>query len=195
METSKLIALAFGAIFVNNIVFSRFLGLCPFFGVSKKLSSAVGLGTAATFVMVLSVLVIYPLNRYALEPYHLDGFLQLPVFLFVIVALVQLVELLLRRFAPALYQSLGIYLPMITANCAVLGTVLIATGAKYDLLESAVFALAAGAGFTLALIMMASVRERLERAKVPASFQDLPVAFITAGLMALAMTGFIGIFK
>lgn len=194
MDINKLAVILFGAIFINNFIFSRFLGLCPFFGTTKKLDSAIGMGSAVTFVMVISTLLIYPLNYYVLVPWHLDKFLQIIVFIFVIAAFVQLMEYVLKRFV-SLYQSLGIYLPMITTNCAILGTAFIVIGEKYNLVESVVFSFAAGAGFTLALIMMASVRERLSRAKVPAAFRDLPIAFITAALMSLAMYGFLGIVK
>lgn len=195
MDISKLAVIFFGAIFINNFIFSRFLGFCPFFGTTKKLDSAIGMGSAVTFVMVVSTLVIYPLNYFVLVPYHLDKFLQIIVFIFVIAAFVQLMEFVLKKFVPALYQSLGIYLPLITTNCAILGAAFIVINERYNLVESVVFSFAAGAGFTLALIMMASVRERLSRAKVPAAFKDLPVAFITAALMSLAMYGFLGIVK
>lgn len=195
MEISKLLTILFSAIFINNFIFARFLGFCPFFGVTKKLSSAVGMGFAVIFVMVLSTLVIYPVNYYILVPYHLDKFLQIIVFIFIIAAFVQLMEFVMKRFVPSLYQALGIYLPLITTNCAILGAAFIVINEKYDLIESLVFSFAAGAGFTLALIMMASVRERLARAKVPLPFKDLPIAFITAALMALAMYGFLGIVK
>jgi Na+-translocating ferredoxin:NAD+ oxidoreductase subunit A len=195
MDLNKILVILFGAVFVNNFIFSRFLGLCPFFGVSKKLGPAVGMGSAVTFVMVVSTLVIYPLQYFVLVPLHLDKFLQIIVFIFVIAAFVQLTELALKKLSPSLYQALGIYLPLITTNCAILGTAFIVVNERYNLLESAVFSLSAGAGFTLALVMMASVRERLDRAKVPVSFKDLPVSFITAALMALAMSGFIGIVK
>lgn len=195
MEINKLAAILFSAVFVNNLVFSRFLGLCPFFGVSKKLGPAVGVGGAVTFVMVMSTLAVYPLQYFVLLPWHLDRFLQITVFIFVIAALVQILEVSLKKFTPALHQALGVYLPMVTTNCAVLGTAFIAVSEKYNLAECAVFSFAAGSGFTLALVMMASVRERLDRAKVPSPFRDLPISFITAALMALAMNGFIGIVK
>ncbi|MGC8770628.1 MAG: electron transport complex protein RnfA [Brevinematia bacterium] len=192
---NKILTLIFGAIFINNFIFSRFLGLCPFFGVSKKIDSAIGMGFAATFVLVMSTAVIFPVNYYILVPLHLDKFLQIIVFIFVIAAFVQLVELALKKLIPSLYHMLGIYLPLITTNCAILGTAFIVVGEKYTFIESIIFALSAGLGFTLALIMMAGVRERLVRAKVPKAFKDLPIAFISAALMSLAMFGFIGIVK
>lgn len=195
MDINKILTLIFGAIFINNFIFSRFLGLCPFFGVSKKIDSAIGMGFAATFVLVMSTAVIFPVNYYILVPLHLDKFLQIIVFIFVIAAFVQLVELALKKLIPSLYHMLGIYLPLITTNCAILGTAFIVVGEKYNFLESIIFALSAGLGFTLALIMMAGVRERLVRAKVPKAFKDLPIAFISAALMSLAMFGFIGIVK
>ncbi len=195
MDINKMLTLIFGAIFINNFIFSRFLGLCPFFGVSKKIDSAIGMGFAATFVLVMSTAVIYPVNYYILVPLNLDKFLQIIVFIFVIAAFVQLVELALKKLIPVLYHMLGIYLPLITTNCAILGTAFIVVVEKYNFFESIIFALSAGLGFTLALIMMAGVRERLLRAKVPKAFKDLPVAFISAALMSLAMFGFIGIVK
>ncbi|MEJ5284335.1 MAG: RnfABCDGE type electron transport complex subunit A [Brevinematales bacterium] len=195
MDINKILTLIFGAIFINNFIFSRFLGLCPFFGVSKKIDSAIGMGFAATFVLVMSTAVIFPVNYYILVPLHLDKFLQIIVFIFVIAAFVQLVELALKKLIPSLYHMLGIYLPLITTNCAILGTAFIVVGEKYTFIESIIFALSAGLGFTLALIMMAGVRERLVRAKVPKAFKDLPIAFISAALMSLAMFGFIGIVK
>ncbi|MGC8765007.1 MAG: electron transport complex protein RnfA [Brevinematia bacterium] len=195
MELNKIFTLIISAIFINNFIFSRFLGLCPFFGVSKRIDSAIGMGFAATFVLVMSTMVIYPVNYLLLVPFHLDKFLQIIVFIFVIAAFVQLVELGLKKLLPALYHMLGIYLPLITTNCAILGTAFIVVLEKYNFLEAVVFALSAGLGFTLSLIMMAGVRERLLRSKVPKAFKDLPIAFISAALMSLAMFGFVGIVK
>lgn len=195
MELNKIFTLIVGAIFINNFIFSRFLGLCPFFGVSKKLDSAFGMGFAVTFVLVMSAMVIYPVNYYLLVPYKLDKFLQIIVFILVIASFVQLVELALKKLIPSLYHMLGIYLPLITTNCSILGTAFIVVLEKYNFIESLVFSFSAGLGFTLALIMMASVREKLLRAKVPKAFKDLPIAFISAALMSLAMFGFIGMVK
>ncbi len=195
MDWNKILVIMVGAIFINNFIFSRFLGFCPFFGVSKKLDSAVGMGFAVVFVMVMSILAIYPVNYYILVPLGLDKFLQIIVFIFVIAAFVQLVEFVLKKLTPGLYHALGIYLPLITTNCAILGAAFIAIGEKFTFLESVLFAFAAGLGFTLALVMMAGVRERLARAKVPKPFKDLPIAFISAALMALAMYGFLGMVK
>lgn len=195
MELNKLLVIFVSAILINNFIFSRFLGLCPFFGVTKKQSSAIGMGLAVIFVMVMSTLIIYPVQYFILVPYQLDKFLQIVVFIFIIASFVQLVEIALRKFASALYQALGIYLPLITTNCAILGTAFIVIGEKYNLIESIVFAFAAGLGFMLALIMMASVRQKLDRARIPKPFKDLPIAFISAALMALAMYGFAGLVK
>lgn len=183
------------AIFVNNFIFSRFLGLCPFFGVSKKMDSAIGMGFAVTFVLAMAIALIYPLNYYVLVPTGLDKFLQIIIFILVIAAFVQLVEIVLKKLSPGLYHALGIYLPLITTNCAILGSVFIVIPAQFSFAESIIFAVSAGLGFTFALVLMAGVRERLELAKVPKAFQDLPIAFITAALMSLAMFGFIGIVK
>ncbi len=195
MDINHIFVIVVSAIFVNNFILSRFLGLCPFFGVSKKMDSAIGMGFAVTFVLTMAIMVIYPINKYILEQYHLDKFLQIIVFIFVIAAFVQLVEIVLKKLSKALYSALGIYLPLITTNCAILGSAFIAVQQKFSFLESVVFAFAAGIGFTLALIMMAGVREKLEMADIPKAFKDLPIAFITAALMSLAMFGFLGIVK
>lgn len=194
MDISKIFVIIVSAIFINNFIFSRFLGLCPFFGVSKRLDSAIGMGFAVIFVLVMSTIVIYPVNFYILVPLKLDKFLQIIVFIFVIASFVQLVETVLKKLTPSLYHALGIYLPLITTNCAILGTAFIVVD-TYNFIEGIVFAFSAGLGFTLALIMMASVREKLTFSKVPKAFKDLPIAFITASLMSLAMYGFLGIVK
>ncbi len=195
MNFNQMMVIVISAIFVNNFILSRFLGLCPFFGVSKKMDSAIGMGFAVTFVLAMAIALIYPLNYYILVPAGLDKFLQIIVFILVIAAFVQLVEIVLKKISPGLYHALGIYLPLITTNCAILGSAFIVIQAKFNFAESIVFAVSAGLGFTLALIMMSGVREKLELAKVPKAFQDLPIAFITAALMSLAMFGFIGIVK
>ena len=195
MDANKILIIMISSIFVNNFIFSRFLGCCPFFGVSKKIDSAIGMGFAVTFVLVMSSIVIYPVNYYILKPLGLDKFLQIIVFIFIIAAFVQLVEIMLKKQIPSLYSALGIYLPLITTNCAILGSAFIIINEGYSLIESIVFTFSAGLGFTLALIMMAGVRMKLEIAKVPDAFKDLPIAFITASLMSLAMYGFIGIVK
>lgn len=193
MDFGHIMVILISAIFVNNFVLSRFLGLCPYFGVSKNIDSAIGMGFAVTFVLTMAVIVIYPVNYYILVPLGLDKFLQIIVFIFVIASFVQLVEIIMKKFTKALYKALGIFLPLITTNCAILGAVFIAIQENYGFGESVVFAIAAGLGFTLALVMMAGVRERMENANVPKAFQDMPLAFITAALMSLAMFGFLGI--
>ncbi len=195
MDFQKLIVIVISAIFVNNFILSRFLGLCPFFGVSKKMDSSIGMGFAVTFVLTMATVVIYPVNYFILVPLGLDKFLQIIVFIIVIAAFVQIVEIVLKKFSPNLYNALGIYLPLITTNCAILGAAFIVISSKFTYTESLVFSFAAGLGFTMALIMMAGVREKLEIAEVPKAFQDVPVAFITAALMSLAMFGFTGIVK
>lgn len=195
MYQNKIIVIIFSAVFINNFIFSRFAGFCPFFGSSKKLESAAGIGLAVIFVMVMSSIVIYPVNYFLLVPFGLDKFLQIILMIFVITGFIKLVEFLLKKTAPGLYSSIGIYLPIITANCAILGAAFIFIGEKYSYLESIAFAFSSGLGLTLALIMVAGVMERLEGSKVPKVFKDLPIAFISAALMALAIQGFIGIVK
>ncbi len=177
-------------IFVSNVVLTRFLGLCPFFGVSKDLSSALGMGAAVCFVLSLASLVSSALYYLVLLPLHLD-FLKLLVFIFVIAALVQFVEMLIRKLSPHLYQMLGIYLPLITTNCAVLGVVLWNVDTdRYNVLESTLAGFSGGLGFTLVLILMAGIRVRLQVERVPRLLQGTPIAFISAGLMALGFYAF-----
>ena len=180
------------AALVNNFVLSRFLGLCPFIGVSKKMDSALGMGMAVIFVLTLASIMTYLINKYLLDPNELM-FLRTVSFILVIAALVQLVELFIQKISPPLYQSLGIYLPLITTNCAVLGAALINVSENFNLMESAVHGFGAGIGFTIALIIMSGIRERLELAKVPESFKGAPIAFIIAGLLSLAFLCFKGI--
>lgn len=193
MTFSSVMVIMIGAIFVNNFVLSRFLGLCPFFGVSKKMDSAIGMGFAVTFVLTMAVIVIYPINKYILVALGLDKFLQIIVFIFVIASFVQLVEIVLKKFSKGLYNALGIYLPLITTNCAILGAAFLVVQEKMTFGEGVIFSFAAGLGFTLALVMMAGVREKLDMADVPKAFVDLPLSFIMAALMSLAMFGFLGI--
>lgn len=193
-----LIGISIGAVLINNFVLSRFIGLCPFFGVSKKLSSASGMGMAVIFVMGLASSFTWLINSYILLPYHV-GYLQTIVFILVIAALVQLVEMALQKYSPSLYEALGIYLPLITTNCAVLGVAIINTGlnqftgAPFTFIESVVNGIMSGIGFMFALILMAGIREKLELADVPELLDGLPIVFITAGLMALAFLGFSGL--
>jgi electron transport complex protein RnfA len=193
-----LVGISIGAVLINNFVLSRFIGLCPFFGVSKKLSSATGMGMAVVFVMALASSFSWLINRYVLVPYHVQ-YLQTIVFILVIAGLVQLVEMALQKYSPALYEALGIYLPLITTNCAVLGVAIINTGinqftgATFTFIESFVNGVMSGVGFMFALILMAGIRERIELADIPKLLDGLPIVFITAGLMALAFLGFAGL--
>lgn len=180
------------AIFVNNIVFAQFLGICPFLGVSKKLSSAVGMGGAVTFVMALATTVTWLLQEYILVPLGLT-FMQTIVFILVIAALVQMVEIVLKKIAPALYTALGVFLPLITTNCAVLGVAILVTQKGFDLGESVVYAVATAIGFTLALTLFAGIREQLAMTEVPRPMRGVPIALICAGLLAMAFMGFAGI--
>ncbi|MBD5266907.1 MAG: electron transport complex subunit RsxA [Bacteroides sp.] len=180
------------AIFVNNIVFAQFLGICPFLGVSKKLSSATGMGAAVTFVMLLATLVTWLLQIYVLNPLGL-AYMQTIVFILVIAALVQMLEIILKKIAPALYQALGVFLPLITTNCAVLGVAILVIQKGFNLGESLVYAVATAIGFTLALVIFAGIREKLAITDVPAPMRGVPIALICAGMLALAFMGFAGI--
>lgn len=180
------------AIFVNNIVFAQFLGICPFLGVSKKLSSALGMGAAVTFVMALATAVTWLLQTYLLTPLGL-GFMQTIVFILVIAALVQMLEIIMKKVAPALYQALGVFLPLITTNCAVLGVAILVVRDNLDLGQSVVYAVSTALGFTLALTLFAGIREQLELADIPRPMRGAPIALICAGLLALAFMGFSGI--
>lgn len=180
------------AIFVNNIVFAQFLGICPFLGVSKKLSSALGMGAAVTFVMALATAVTWLLQTYLLTPFSL-GFMQTIVFILVIAALVQMLEIIMKKVAPALYQALGVFLPLITTNCAVLGVAILVVRDNLDLGQSVVYAVSTALGFTLALTLFAGIREQLELADIPRPMRGAPIALICAGLLALAFMGFSGI--
>jgi len=195
---TSIIQISIAAVLIQNFVLARFLGLCPFFGVSKKLSSATGMGMAVIFVMTVASMITWWINKAILIDMGVD-YLRTIVFILIIASLVQLLEMVLQKFTPALYDSLGIYLPLITTNCAILGVAIINTdtnifsGMKYSFVESTVNGAASGIGFTLALVLMAGLRERLELADIPKSLDGLPIAFITAGLMALAFLGFSGL--
>ncbi|MBO8428668.1 MAG: electron transport complex protein RnfA [Bacteroidetes bacterium] len=195
------IIIIISAVFVNNILLSQFLGICPFLGVSNKVSTAVGMSGAVCFVMALSTLVTYLLQYYVLNPLNI-GFMQTIVFILVIAALVQMVEIILKKISPSLYQALGIYLPLITTNCAVLGVAILVVTKEFtfggepamlNLAESVVYAVASALGFGLAMTLMAGIREQLELAKVPEAFRGVPIALIIAGIMAMAFMGFSGI--
>lgn len=189
---STMMAIIIGAIFINNFVLSRFLGICPFMGVSKQIDSAVGMGAAVVFVMALATLGSWAVYHLLLVPLGI-GYLRTIAFIIIIAALVQLVEMILQKFSPALYQALGIYLPLITTNCAILGVAVLNIDEKYGLGYSLVHAVAAGIGFTLALVLMAGLRERMEQAPVPPSLRGLPIAFLMAGAMSIAFLGFAGL--
>jgi electron transport complex protein RnfA len=176
-------------VFINNFILTQFLGLCPFIGVSRKMDSAVGMGFAVIFVMSMASLATWAVYRLILVPLHIE-YLQTISFILIIAALVQLVEMVITKVSPALYKALGIYLPLITTNCAVLGIALIAVRNEYNALESFVAGIAAGIGFLLAIVVMSSIRERLDREWVPKPLRGVPIAFITAGLMALAFMAF-----
>ncbi len=178
-------------ILVNNFVFSYFLGICPFLGVSSKASSAIGMGFAATFVMTMTAFVTWLINRYILIPYNLE-FLETVSFILVIASLVQFVEMFLKKVIPSLYKALGIFLPLITTNCIVLGLALLGSMRNYNLLENVVFGFGAGIGFTLALTIMAGIREEIEFADVPEPLKGGGITLIIAGLLALAFMGFSG---
>ena len=186
------LAILLTGILTENFVLSKFLGICPFLGVSKKLNTAVGMSAAVIFVMVLSTAVTYPINQFLLVKNGLE-YLQTLVFILVIAALVQLVDLALKKFLPALYNSLGIYLPLITTNCAVLGVVLLNIDKSYSFWQSMVYSLGAGLGFMLAMVLFAGVRERLESCEVPKFLQGLPITLIAASLVSVSFLGFTGI--
>lgn len=182
------------AIFVNNIVLAQFLGICPFLGVSKKISTASGMGLAVTFVLLLSTIVTYAIQIYVLNPLHLE-YLQTIAFILVIAALVQMVEIILKKVSPALYQALGVFLPLITTNCCVLGVAILVIQKEYDLLTGVVYAFSTALGFGLALVIFAGIREQLSLVNMPKGLQGIPITLITAGLLAMAFMGFSGVVK
>ena len=188
------ILIIISAILVNNVVLAQFLGICPFLGVSNKIGTSVGMGLAVIFVMALANLVTYLVQNFVLVPLHIE-FMQTITFIFVIAFLVQVVEIILKKMAPPLYQALGIYLPLITTNCAVLGIALLAVQKDYNLIMSVVYAASIAVGFTLALILMAGIREQLSLTDTPKGMQGFPLSLITAGLLSLAFMGFSGIVK
>ena len=191
MDITKLLSISLGAILVNNFILVQFLGICPFMGVSKKMDTAVGMGFAVIFVMGLSSALCYPVNVLLMK---LDlEYMQTVAFILVIAALVQFVEMFLKKSIPTLYEALGVYLPLITTNCAVLGVVLLNVQEGYNFIESVVYGITGGVGFLLAIVLFASIRERLQFAEPPKAFQGFPIALITAGLMALSFMGFSGL--
>lgn len=199
----KILLIFISAIFVNNVVLSQFLGVCPFLGVSKKVNTAVGMTAAVTFVMAIATLVTFLLQKYVLEPFNLV-FLQTVSFILVIASLVQMVEIIIKKISPSLYQALGIFLPLITTNCVVLGVAIQVVTNEYNfgfaegarmlgLGEAMLFSIATAIGYGLALILFAGIREQLELSNVPKSFKGVPIALLTAGIMALAFMGFSGL--
>ena len=189
---TKLIIILLSAVFINNYVLSRFLGICPFLGVSKKLDSATGMSLAVIFVMLMATAATWPIQTFLLDPNGL-GYLQTIVFILVIAALVQLVEIVLKRYIPSLHQSLGVYLPLITTNCAVLGVTILNITESYTFLESMVNSLGSGLGFFLAMVMFSGVRSKIEGADIPESFKGLPVTLVAAAITSLSFLGFGGV--
>lgn len=187
-----MIAIFLTAILTENYILCQFLGICPFLGVSKKLNTAVGMSVAVIFVMALATAVTYPINQYLLVKNNLE-YLQTIVFILVIAALVQFVEIVLKKFIPALYQALGIYLPLITTNCAVLGVVLLNIDKEYTFAQSMINSVGAGVGFLVAMVMFAGVRERLEGCDIPKGLQGLPITLVAASLVSLSFQGFSGV--
>ena len=192
MDLTQIFSIALGAILVENFILVQFLGICPFMGVSKKMDTATGMGLAVTFVMGLASIFCWLVNEYLLVPLGLE-YLQTLAYILVIASLVQFVEMFLQKSMPALYEALGIYLPLITTNCAVLGVVLQNTQNGYDFITSVVYGITGGLGFMLAIVIFASIRERLTFSECPKAFEGFPIALMTAGLVALSFMGFSGL--
>jgi electron transport complex protein RnfA len=190
----ELFLLIIGAVLVNNFVLARFLGICPFLGVSKKVETSVGMGMAVVFVMTVASVVTYFVYKFLLIPFDID-YLRTIAFILVIASLVQFVEMVIQKTSPALYRSLGIFLPLITTNCAVLGLAILNVQKEFTFVQATVFGFSASIGFTLALVLFAGLRERVALARVPATFKGTPIGLITAGLLSLAFMGFAGLVK
>ena len=191
METTYF-AIIIGSIFVNNVVLAQFLGICPFLGVSSKVETSMGMGAAVTFVMALSGIVTWLIQNYILVPLGIE-YMQTIVFILVIASLVQMVEIVLKKVSPSLYQALGIFLPLITTNCAVLGVAILMIQKEFSLLQGVVYNVATALGFALALVIFAGLRERIEFEEAPKAFQGVPIALITASILAMAFMGFSGL--
>ena len=191
-QITNLLAITLGAVLANNFIFSQFLGICPFLGVSKKVDTASGMGIAVTFVMGLASAITWLVNTFILVPLDLV-YMQTVAFILVIASLVQFIEMFLQKSMPTLYTALGVYLPLITTNCAVLGVALLNIQNNYNFIESVVYGITGGLGFLLAIVLFASIRERLVFADYPKAFEGFPIALVTAGLMALAFMGFSGL--
>lgn len=189
---TKFIIIMLSAVFINNYVLSRFLGICPFLGVSKKLNQATGMSLAVIFVMLIATAVTWPIQTYLLDPNNL-GYLQTIVFILVIASLVQLVEIVLKKYIPSLHKSLGVYLPLITTNCAVLGVTILNIDESYTFAESMVNSLGSGLGFFLAMVMFSGVRSKLEGTDIPKAFQGLPITLVAASITSLSFLGFSGV--
>lgn len=188
----SLITLALGSALINNVVLSQFLGLCPFLGVSKKVKTAAGMGTAVIFVITLSSVVTGLLYEFLLVPFNIT-YLKTIIFILVIAALVQFVEMFLKKFLPSLYKALGVYLPLITTNCAVLGIALTNVSKNYSLLEGTVNGFATSVGFTISIVILAGIREKMQYNDIPKAFKGMPIVLVSAGLMAIAFCGFAGL--
>lgn len=182
------------AVFINNVVLSQFLGICPFLGVSKKVDTAAGMGAAVTFVLALATMCTFLLQRFVLEPLDMV-YMQTIAFILVIAALVQMVEIILKKVSPALYQALGVFLPLITTNCCVLGVAILVIQKEFNLMESVVYAVSIALGFTLALVVFAGIREQLARTELAPSMRGIPIALISAGILAMAFMGFSGMVR
>ena len=190
----NILLLLVSSILVNNFVLAKFLGCCPFLGVSKKVDTALGMGMAVTFVMAVASLATYLVQKYLLDPFGL-GYMQTIAFILVIAVLVQIIEMVIKRISPPLYQALGVYLPLITTNCAVLGVALLNINLGHNFMQSALYGFSAAVGFSLVMVLFASIRERLAAADIPAPFRGNAIALVTAGLMSLAFMGFSGLVK
>lgn len=186
------IMIVIAAIFVNNVVLSQFLGICPFFGVSKKIDTAAGMGAAVIFVLAIATMVTFLINNYVLVPFDL-GFMQTISFILVIAALVQMLEMILKKVSPPLYQALGVFLPLITTNCCVLGVAILVIQKEFNFLESLVYSISTGLGFFLAMVVFAGMREQLSTANLPKAMKNVPIAMISASILAMAFMGFSGI--
>ena len=180
------------AIFVNNIVLAQFLGICPFLGVSSRVTTSVGMGAAVTFVMTIVSIVVYLLQYYILVPLGIE-YMETIMFILTIASMVQMVEIILKKVSPSLYRALGVFLPLMTTNCAILGVAILLVQKEYNMFQSVVFAAATGVGFTVAMVIFAGIRERLELEQLPAAMKGAPVALVTAGILAMAFMGFSGL--
>ncbi|MDO4196709.1 MAG: electron transport complex subunit RsxA [Prevotellaceae bacterium] len=188
----SLILIIITAIFVNNVVLAQFLGICPFLGVSKKVDTASGMGMAVTAVLVVATIVTFVIQKFVLDAFGLE-YLQTIAFILVIAALVQMIEIILKKTMPALYQALGVFLPLITTNCCILGVAILVIQKDYNFIEGVVYALSTGIGFLLAMVLFAGLREQLDLVNVPKSFKGVPIALVTASLLAMAFMGFSGV--